>query len=394
MTLNIILNGQGPEPPTTMYVSGGTTRLIEIIKRLCKRKYVNLYIVSSESVCKTFKRNHIKAKYFPIPSFLKNAASYNKLLLDSVLRTLLVCFSSLPINDGILYSASDFIWDVLPAFVWKLRNKNMKWVASIYHLIPNPFKRPGHLKLSNVLSYVGQQMSLLMIRRRADLIQTETLFLKNKLVKEYKMSSERIIAIQSGIDTKVIEVSSSKEKIYDACFLARLHPSKGLFDLIKAWKYVCERKKDAKLAIAGGSSIEIFSKLKSMIKSLGLERNVTILGFLSEEDKYKLLKSSKLYVLPSYEEGIPITFYEAMYCGLPVVTYYLPTYEEIKDYIVSVPLGDVKKLAKEIIRLLEDENLARKLGEKGRKFAKEHTWDKVAECIISQLEKLKTKDIY
>jgi glycosyltransferase involved in cell wall biosynthesis len=364
-------------------ISGGDIRFIEIAKRF-PRENVEIWVVTSKLGKGLCEERGLKAKYV----LTTTEDRINNVIYTYLRRIICAIFLKLEIkNNAILWSTSDFLPDVFPAFLLKRKNPRMIWIASIYHLIPDPFKRSGRLKLSNVLSYVGQWVSLLMIRRQADLIQTETRFLKSKLVKKYKMSSERIIVIPSGIDTKVIEASSSKEKIYDACFLARLHPSKGIFDLIKAWEYVCERKKDVKLAIAGGGPIKILGKLKSMVKSLGLERNVAILGFLSEEEKYKLLRSSKLYLLPSYEEGIPITFYEAMYCGLPVVTYYLPTYEEIKDYIVSVPLGDVKKLAEEIIRLLEDEDLALRLGDKGRKLAKEHTWDKVADYILSKMER-------
>jgi glycosyltransferase involved in cell wall biosynthesis len=280
---------------------------------------------------------------------------------------------------------------VLPAFLLKRKNPKVKWLASVYHLIPHPSRRVGGYKLSNILSYFGQRISLMIISKWADAIQTETKFMKNELVRCYNISPKKLIVVQSGIDPDIIDrISWDRSKMYDACFLARLHPSKGVFDLVKAWKVLCKSKKDAKLAIAGatGMATKIVDELKYEIKKLGLGDNIELLGFLSEEEKYKLYKASRLYVLPSYEEGIPITFYEAMYCGLPVVTYYLPTYKEIKDYIVSVPLGDVEELAKAIIRVLEDENLARKLGEKGREFAKEHTWDKVAECILSQLEKL------
>jgi glycosyltransferase involved in cell wall biosynthesis len=133
---------------------------------------------------------------------------------------------------------------------------------------------------------------------------------------------------------------------------------------------------------------EVFGLNLSKIKKLDLESNVFYLGFLTEEEKYKLLRASKLYVLPSYEEGIPIAFYEAMYCGLPVVTYYLPPYSDIKDYIMSVPLGDVHSLAIEILRVLEDDALVHTLGERGRSLAKEHTWDKVADFTLSQILKI------
>jgi glycosyltransferase involved in cell wall biosynthesis len=293
-------------------------------------------------------------------------------------------------KDTVLYSTSDFLPDVLPILILKFKNKSIgaNWVANVYHIIPHPFERPGGLTFSNLFSFVTQRISLYLIAKWSDIIFTETSFVKDKIVKQYKISAERIIVCPSGINPEVIDnFSWSRGKIYDACFLGRLHKSKGIYDLIETWKYVCKHSKDAKLAIAGNGSPEIISELKHRIKSAHLENNVFYLGFLSEEDKYKLLKASKLYVLPSHEEGIPITFCEAMYCGLPVVTYYLPTYSDIKNYIVSVPLGNVTALGNEVLRVLNDVNLFRALSEKGRGFAREHTWDKVAESILYQISK-------
>jgi glycosyltransferase involved in cell wall biosynthesis len=385
-----IANGNGLSDK----VGGSLIRTINIAKRL-EEKGCEIHFLTTIGGYKACKREGLMSvNYHILPASLLKRDETNTFdrFLSYIISTLASIFiiPRLP-EVNVIYTDSDYLCDVIPAILFKKRYKDVKWVASIYHFIPHPSKRPGGLKLSNVLSYIGQQISLRIIMKEADRINTETDFLKNELVKKYRMFSDKIVVVQSGINQNIIDKASCYGKFYDACLLAALRRSKGIFDLVKAWKVVCEYKENAKLAIAGGGSAETIKELKNEIKKLNLENNIDLIGFLSEVEKYKLFKSSKLYVLPSYEEGIPITFYEAMYCGLPVVTYYLPTYEEIKDYIVSVPLGDVKKLAEEIIRVLEDENLARKLGDMGRKFAKEHTWDKVAECIISQIEKLKLK---
>lgn len=69
--LNIIINGQGPEPPDTVYLSGGTIRLIEIMKRISRENDVNLYVISSRGVCNTFMKNGINANYKVSPFFLE-----------------------------------------------------------------------------------------------------------------------------------------------------------------------------------------------------------------------------------------------------------------------------------------------------------------------------------
>jgi len=380
--------GTGSDP--SYYISGGAVRQLEILKRISKMLNITLWIFASETVCNIFSKSQVKGYYKKIPDFITLESPPISAIINSIIRSIYTCIVSLPsLNSSVIvHSPSDFLWDVLPALAQKLKNHRVKWFATVYHIIQHPSKRPGGFRISNLLSFIEQRLSISLIVKWADIVQTENIFVKNELIR-LNMSPNRIVVCPSGINTRFIDnVTSTEGKTYDACFLARLHPSKGVYDLLEAWKYVYESRKEAQLAIVGAGSIEVLNELKYKIKCLGLENNVHILGFKPEEEKYRILKRSKLYVLPSYEEGIPITFYEAMYCGLPVVTYYLPTYEEIKDYIVSVPLGDVKKLAEEIIRLLEDENSARKLGDRGREFAKEHTWDKVAECIVSQLEKL------
>lgn len=363
-------------------VSGGDIRFIEIAKRI---NAFDKTVITSAEGRKMCESGGLNATYVITT---KETHSRN-ILITYFGRILKALFLKMEIYDGdILYSTSDFLPDVLPAFVLKLRNGNAKWVVSVYHLIPHPLKRSGDF-ISNTLSYVTQHLSLRLVKN-ADLIQTETTLLKQRLIHEYRIPSRKILAVQSGIAPEIIDSVNWDEKVYDACFLARLHRSKGIFDLIEAWRLVCNRYENAKLAVGGSGSAEIIERLEHKIDDLKLSEKVTILGFLSTEEKYKLLKASKLYVLPSYEEGIPITFYEAMYCGLPVVTYYLPTYTEIKDYIVKVTLGNVEKLSEEVIRFLEDEDLVRMLGERGRSFAKEHTWDKVAEYIISQIERIST----
>jgi glycosyltransferase involved in cell wall biosynthesis len=220
-------------------------------------------------------------------------------------------------------------------------------------------------------------------------VETETPIGKSELIESCHISPQRILAVESGINPEIIDGTDwVGEKVYEACFLARIHRSKGIFDLIEAWAHVCKHRGNAKLAIAGWGTEEVVSSLKEQISKSGLDANVAILGYLSEQEKYRLFKSSRLYVLPSYEEGIPITFYEAMYCGLPVITYYLPTYETIRERIGAVALGDKCALAREIIETLDNEERASRLVELGRDFASRHTWDDVANDIISEIDRL------
>ncbi|RJS88770.1 glycosyltransferase [Candidatus Bathyarchaeota archaeon] len=60
----------------------------------------------------------------------------------------------------------------------------------------------------------------------------------------------------------------------------------------------------------------ILDKLKKEIKERNIEKNIVFLGSILGPRKYVLLKSSKVFVFPSYSENWPISVMEAMYCGL------------------------------------------------------------------------------
>lgn len=367
-------------------LSGGDKRFIEIFKRFKAQGHL-IKVMITRTGYEICRNEDLNVSYQILPIRSENNLGP---ILSNLLRLTIATLGIIRNlrKHNVVYSTSDFLNDTVPAIFLKSVDKKVKWIVSVYHIVPYPSKRPGNFSFSNVFSFIAQQVSLLLIAKWSDMIQTEANFVRDELIRRYRISPKKIIVCQSGINPKVIDyLSRSKGKIYYACFLARLHKSKGIYDLIEAWKHVCKCDNNAKLAIAGGGPLEIVNEIKNKIKALNLERNVFYLGFLSEEDKYKLLRASKLFVLPSYEEGIPITFYEAMYCDLPIVTYYLPSYVDIQDYLVKVPLGDVKELAEVLVMVLQDEELRHKLGGKGKKLAEEHTWDKVAECILSQIFK-------
>ena len=258
LQLNIIINGQGPELPDSMYVSGGTKRLLEIMKRISGEKSVKLYVVSLKRRLHHLYEKWYKRELQSFTLFLKNASSSFSHFLDSAFRIIRVNFSILPTEKGILYSPSDFLWDVFPAFVWKLRggNKNYTWVQNIFHLIPPPVQRGGSF-ITNLASFSAQRLSFHLIRQSADLIFVLNDMIRDQLVK-LGFSKNKIFVTGAGIDLSQIDEIQPAETTYDACFLGRLQLSKGIFDLIEIWKLVVSKKKNARLAIiyAGPKDLE------------------------------------------------------------------------------------------------------------------------------------------
>lgn len=355
------------------------------MKRLSKKVDLDLTVATSEAGYYLCRGRGLKAA-FKITTQEYKTGNVALLYARRMLSALLVNFD---IKKGaILYSTSDFLPDVLPAYVLKLRNKNVKWVQVIHHIYENPYIRlsrgsEGSL-VTNLIAFYCQRMSFFLIKRYADLIITVNSILKEQL-NQLGFDTDKIKVNPNGVDlTYCKNTLPDKEIKYDVVFLGRLNPSKGIYDLICVWEKVCQKMPNAKLVVVGAGSEE---SMKIIVKKKGLDANVVFLGCLFGEKKYEVLRSSRLFLFPSRFESWGIVIAEAFSCGLPVVAYDLPAYKEVfENKLVTVPLGNVCAMAKQVIFLLENPEVAREMGEKGREFVKRYDWSIAAEKELTTIQ--------
>lgn len=106
-------------------------------------------------------------------------------------------------------------------------------------------------------------------------------------------------------------------------FLARIHPKKGLPNLIEAWARLKAESATAAgqwaLAIAGWDQGGHEKELKMMVGEKGLEGDVLFLGPAFDDAKRACLQNADAFILPSFSEGLPMSVLEAWSYALPVV---------------------------------------------------------------------------
>ena len=282
----------------------------------------------------------------------------------------------------ILLGTSDFLPDVLP-IVWlrfKNKDKKTKWVQHIFHLIPSSRKIP----------FWSHRVSLLFIKHWADKITVDNSLLKDDLIK-LGFKPQKIVVNHPGIDQAFLKtIKARRKEAYDAVFMAQLRPSKGIFDLIKIWHLICQKNRKLRLGIIGRGKKEIIEVMKKMVKDYDLEKNITCLGYLPDDKAYLIIKSSQVFITPSYEEGFGISMLEAQFLGRPVVAWYLPVFDEVfKKGMIKVKIGNLEKFAQEVVRLLTDKSLYQKLVKEAVLNANRYDWNKTAlreERIFSSLK--------
>ena len=209
----------------------------------------------------------------------------------------------------------------------------------------------------------------------------------------------KIVVVYNGIDLdKILSVGGTDILIryqitkedFIILFLGRLHPKKCPDDLVRAFSNVVKKVPSAKLIFAGKGEEE--THLKELVYDLNLNKSVIFTGFVSEDEKWDLLKNCDVFVLPSILEGHPITVIEAGGCSKPtIVTDVEPFPEVIKDGETGllVPLHSPNELADAVITLALNEDRRKEMGNQARKDVEERfDINTIVDNYLSIYEKL------
>ncbi len=130
-------------------------------------------------------------------------------------------------------------------------------------------------------------------------------------------------------------------------------------------------------------------RLEALSKELGLEKCVKFTGFVSKDEKVKLLQQMWVKVTPSSKEGWGLTVLEANACGTPVIASNVPGLRDaIKDNETGLlyEYGNVEELGSKLLEVLQNNELRYHLASSALQFSKQFDWDVVAEKTIQELE--------
>jgi len=173
--------------------------------------------------------------------------------------------------------------------------------------------------------------------------------------------------------------------------LGRIKKNKGNQFIIKALKEIKKKEKHIKLLIIGPDD-GYLDELKKLSNAYSLNENIIFTGKIQYKFLAAAYNSADIFVFPSEYESFGIVAAEALSCAVPVVGTDIGGTREIvinKKYGLLSKYGDVKSMTKNLLRLIRDKKLRKKMGTEGKKYVyKIFNWDN----ITNQLEGL-YKDI-
>jgi len=368
-------------------MGGNTKIMLEFARRWAATEEVN--IVTYEEGLKTcldYNLNNVNYVKVPSSKFAKfGVPAYYSI---QIIRT---CITSLKIpkkTGFVVYSASNFWPDVIPAVVMKRKNPRVKWIGSYYLINPSAFmgfEEKWHWlpNMRLLASNFMDRISYVLMLKFADAI-----FVTNDLDKKFfsdrGFPDSKLKAIYGGVDLAEISEVPEQVKKYDCCFVGRIHPQKGVLYLIEIFDRIHSLKPNAKLALIGNGPKWYENKVRLEIRKRHLGKNIDLLGFMDGKEKYKILKSSRVFLHTSIYDNCGMAAAEGMACGLPVVRFDIPALKvAYPQGTLVVPLRDCKKFAEAVITLLDDADLYNKIREESLELVKSWNWTEKAGCLLN-----------
>jgi glycosyltransferase involved in cell wall biosynthesis len=238
------------------------------------------------------------------------------------------------------------------------------------------------------LGIIGEVLEQIILLKLADTIIAVSDQTKEDLI-TLGVDSTKVYVVPNGIDLKLFaRVKPSKEKL-DVIYLGRLIKPKNVDLLIKAVS-ILKRDLNIRVGIIGDGPEKI--RLMKLARQLKVEKNMKFFGFIEEYEKIiSIMKSSKVFVIPSTQEGgASIVTQEAYACGLPVIAVDHPLGID-KRLIVDGRTGfrvkiNPEAIASKIKLLLLNDRLRRSFSKQAIRFVKKFDWEK----IVKQIEKIYT----
>jgi len=198
---------------------------------------------------------------------------------------------------------------------------------------------------------------------------------KKYLIEKYKCDPDRIQVVRVPInDSHCDRVFGAQRHDNVVLSVCRLHPIKGLFDAISAFKKLADVNNDVKFIILGDGPLR--ADLEKHVSNLSLTGRVKFFGDVSNEVALKHISECTVFLLPSViaedgdRDGIPTSLIEAMYLKTPVISTFVSGIPELitdKEDGYLVNPGDVDNIYLRLNELFDNSSLRQSIGESARR---------------------------
>lgn len=219
---------------------------------------------------------------------------------------------------------------------------------------------------------------------QADAVVALSKFEEELLHSKFKLKKEKIWHIANGVDIERFKEIKRNTYSKALIYVGRMEKYKGLAFLLKTFLKIQKFFPDSQLIFVGKGPYK--KDLISMVNNSGLQKSVKFYQDLPENRLLDIYFSSRIFVLPSQFEAVPIALIEAMASGLPVIATSVGGIPEIiqsgrNGFLLNYP-PDEKLLFDYLFHLLSNDEYCQKIGDEARKYVfSNFSWDDTTKHI-------------
>lgn len=266
------------------------------------------------------------------------------------------------------------IWSPINTFsALAALKKKIPYIVSPQGMLEPWSLEQGKLKKKIFLALIWKKI----LKKSNNLLFTSNQEFKNFL--NLKLKNKNYFIIPNGcFFPKNYQSYIPKKKIKNILFLSRIHPKKGLENLINVFKDL--NLKDCILNIVGSGEEKYLKFLKELSGIDFLNTKIIFHGFKDDREKIRFYKNNDLFVLPSFSENFGIVVAEALHFGLPVITTNGTPWKCIKDencgWWISNNKNNLKNSIKTAYNLSQKEII--KKSRNAKKLSKLFNWKNIS----------------
>jgi len=290
----------------------------------------------------------------------------------------------------VAYAVTDFWFDVWPLLLCRAQRKIMILgmdAPTLMEIIRCSRPDVPPVRLNSIYYWASQFISLRLFRccRNKQLLYVHPMMKPSLLALGYRESE--LTYVSNGMDLALADATLEQQKQFDVVWIGRFHRQKGIADLVATLVHLRTSCPDFRAVLIG----QLERELKPQLQALGLLESVTFAGLVSDAEKFRLFKTSRVMLMPSTYESWGIVIAEALACGVPVVAYDLAAYRPVfGDLVRYAPCFDVeifKRLSLEAVQagrtggvMLDTAKLAG--------FREESSWEAAGKRYLKSVQKL------
>jgi|GEM_PF-2696607 len=249
-----------------------------------------------------------------------------------------------------------------PSFILPIyKPKNTFYITMIHDLSFLKYKHNPLKIYMNLVMYMKAVMPSIL--KRTDVIIVPSNYVKDELIKVYKVSENKIKVIREGKDEYYFEIKNDLEflkltsfyKISKNFLLTNTtnQERKNISGLILAYKNI-RKIKDYQLIITGLLPEKNIIELNNLIKNQNLEDRIKFLGYVPQKDLRILYSYAKLFIFPSFEEGFGLPLLESISCNcLPICSNTGALPEIINNNKLMFDPKNINSMTKKIDEMLD-----------------------------------------